>query len=84
MREPLNTPNADGPRLLTVKDTCDRLAIGRRLLWSLTTSNAVPHLRIGRAVRFRIDELTAWVDAGCPTDAGAAKRIRDTMRGGRQ
>ncbi len=52
------------------------LALGARTLWSLTKCGAIPSRHIGRAVRYCPDELRAWVGAGCPTDPGAADRIR--------
>ena len=36
----------------------------------------------GRRLRFDPAELRAWVDAGCPTEPGAAKRVRAAMRKG--
>ena len=50
--------------------------LSTRTVWSLVNRNALPHRRIGRALLFVPDELRAWVRMGCPTDAGAADRIK--------
>ncbi|MEQ9453828.1 MAG: helix-turn-helix domain-containing protein [Phycisphaeraceae bacterium] len=64
------------PALIDVKAAMQLLSLGRRTLWSLTNRNAVPHRRIGRAVRYCPRELEAWIQAGCPTEPDAARKIR--------
>ena len=39
------------------------LSISERTLWSLMASGQIPHLRIGRLVRYSVADLRAWVDA---------------------
>lgn len=77
-----NTPGAMPPMLIDVRAACQTLAVGRRKLWSLTICNAIPSRRIGRSVRYDPAELRAWIQAGCPTHAGAADEVRDAMREG--
>jgi len=57
-----------------------RLGLSERVVWSLCRCEALPHVRCGRALLFRPDELAAWLDAGAPTEPGAAKRVRAAMR----
>lgn len=57
-------------RLLTVSETAECLRISTRKLRDLTSSGQLPHLRIGRAVRFRQDAIAAYLDRLC-TKAGA-------------
>ncbi len=66
--------------LIDAKAAAAMLAIGKRTLWTYTNCNAIPSRKIGRAVRYCPDELRAWITAGCPTDAGAADRVRTAMR----
>ena len=47
--------------LLSAKETTTLLAIGSRKLWELTNCGAIPHVRIGRAIRYDPDDLEAWV-----------------------
>lgn len=56
--------------------------LGERTVWRLTNMNALPHRRCGRALLFVPAELKAWVNSGCPSDAGAAERVRASMRKG--
>lgn len=68
--------------LVSVPETCALLGLGARTVWSLTTRNALPHRRVGRRVLFSPVELEAWIGAGCPTEPGAAERVRKAMRAG--
>lgn len=69
--------NATGLLLIDAKAAASRLAMSPRTLWSLTKCNAIPSRRIGRSVRYCPDELRAWVAAECPTEPGAAARVRE-------
>lgn len=52
-------PKADiVPRLaLRPKEAAKALGIGVRLLWSLTNSGRIPHLKLGRTVLYPVAEL---------------------------
>jgi len=52
-----------GPWLLPPAEAARLLSISARTLWSLTASREVPHLRIGRAVRYPVADLLAWIEA---------------------
>lgn len=55
-------PRSCGERLaLRPKDAARALGIGERLLWSLTNRGEVPHLRLGRAVVYPVDQLREWM-----------------------
>lgn len=50
------------PRLaLRPKEACVALSIGPRLLWSMTNRHEIPHVRLGRAVVYPVDELRRWL-----------------------
>lgn len=68
------------PLLIVAKAAAVKLALSPRTLWSLTKCNAVPHHRIGRAVRYSPAELEGWISAGCPTAPDSATRVRRSMR----
>lgn len=55
-------------RLGSVKAVAARLDVTERWIWK-ALSNAkfgpVP-IRLGRSVKFDLDELEHWIDAGCP------------------
>lgn len=46
---------------LNVKETAAALGISQRLLWSLTFSHAVPHVKVGRRTLYPIRELENWL-----------------------
>jgi excisionase family DNA binding protein len=48
--------------LLRPKDAADLLAISPRKLWSITRAGEVPHIRIGRNVRYCPTDLATWIE----------------------
>jgi excisionase family DNA binding protein len=62
-REPPAPLAEDPDRLLTFAEGIAFLGIGRRLGWSLCNTGELPHLRIGRLIRFRRAALIAWAEA---------------------
>ena len=55
--------STDAALLLTPKQAAEALAISPRKLWGMTSSGEISHLRIGRAVRYPLDDLRAYIDA---------------------
>jgi excisionase family DNA binding protein len=47
--------------LLTVTEAARALAIGQRKLWELTNQRVIRAVRIGRAVRYDLAELEAFI-----------------------
>lgn len=47
--------------LVNAEIAAQMLAISPRKLWSLTKSGEIPCVRIGRAVRYSVDELRKWI-----------------------
>lgn len=56
-----NTPTKP-TLLLTPNEAAEALAISPRKLWSMTASDEIPHVRLGRCVRYPIDDLQRWID----------------------
>jgi len=50
------------PLLLTPQQAAELLAISPRKLWALTASGEIPHIRIGRSVRYSVDDLREWIE----------------------
>lgn len=49
-------------RLLTVKETCELLKIGRHQLWTLTKSGEIPSLKLSPGcVRYCMRALEQWI-----------------------
>lgn len=49
--------------LVNAREAARLLAISERKLWSLTAAAEVPHLRIGRSVKYPLDGLRQWIEA---------------------
>ena len=47
--------------LLTPRDAATALAISQRSLWTRTASGEIPHVRIGRSVRYPVDRLRQYL-----------------------
>jgi excisionase family DNA binding protein len=51
-------------RLLDVEEVASVLGVGRWRVYELARAGVVPHVRLGRSVRFSEDLLRAWIEAG--------------------
>jgi excisionase family DNA binding protein len=47
---------------LTVQEAADLLRVPVSWLYERTRTNSVPHVKLGKYLRFDREELTAWVD----------------------
>ena len=56
-------PSAPAPLLVTVKQACQMLGLGRTSIHHLVRSGHLKSIRIGTAVRFSVEHLQAFVDA---------------------
>jgi len=77
---PMTMTTPDSTLLIDARAAAQKLGLGARTLWSLTNRDALPSRRIGRLVRYDPVELAAWIEADCPTEPGAASRVRRAMR----
>jgi len=52
--------------ILTSREACELLKVGRTKLWELTHGNIIPAYRIGNgknaSLRYKRSELLAWLD----------------------
>ena len=61
---------AVAPMLLTAEDLAGSLQIARGSVWRNLAAGRLPSpVRIGGATRWRADEVSAWIAAGCPPAA---------------
>ena len=56
---------------LRAKEAAKSLGIGERKLWSLTNRGEIPHIRIGRMLRYPVRELEEWISKH--TEGGSEK-----------
>ena len=66
--------------LLSAGMLAKRLGFSTRTIWRLTSAGKIPQpLKIGGSVRWRADEIDAWIYAGCPDmDTWDTDRLRST------
>jgi predicted DNA-binding transcriptional regulator AlpA len=64
--------SSDLARLIDAKVAAHRLGISIRTLRRLSDAGNGPRpIRVGRCLRWRSDQLTAWINAGCPKGRSA-------------
>lgn len=57
--------------LLTIDQVAELLNVSRRTVQRLAATGKLPNaIRIGSSVRWRCDVVQAWIEAGCPNEAG--------------
>lgn len=52
----------------TVKEAAEFLRVPDSWVYDRTRRSAIPHLKIGKYVRFDLDEIDRWARAGCPAN----------------
>ena len=77
MTPTVQPPTSPGPLLLDACAVAEMLGIGRTHLFELNKTGRLPiPIKLGRAVRWRVDELREWVAAGCPSRQQWVERRR--------
>ena len=73
----------DNPLLISGGQVCQRLSIGKSSLHKMIRGGKFPltPIRLSRSVRYRADQLTLWVEMGCPpTQKWLAMQAMNTRR----
>jgi excisionase family DNA binding protein len=52
------------PKLLKVPDVAEQLDVSTDRLYDLVRRNLLPHVKMGRAVRFEPSALENWISSG--------------------
>ncbi len=56
----------DRPLLITAAELARLLRVSTRTLWRLRSAGELPEaVRLGGAVRWRLDEIKKWIAGGC-------------------
>ena len=48
--------------LLSIQEAAAALAISERKLFSMTANHEIPHIRLGRCLRYPVSDLMLWID----------------------
>ena len=60
-------PPEDQGLLIDSRQAANLLKVSERTLWKMHHTGEMPQpIRLGRAVRWSLDALRKWIDAGCP------------------
>jgi predicted DNA-binding transcriptional regulator AlpA len=60
-------PVEPAPLAIDAADVGKLLSVSERHVWGMNSRGRLPRpIRLGRAVRWRVAELQAWLAAGCP------------------
>lgn len=62
MSEPVDQPIPSRGDLLTAEEVAALLRVTPAWVYSETRRHRIPHIRLGRYVRYRRDALIAWMD----------------------
>lgn len=64
-------------QLLTAEDVADMLGIGKDWIYAEVRANRIPHVRLGRYVRFRAESIEQWIrelERGATMNGGNKRR----------
>lgn len=56
-------PGGDSARLLEAEDVANYLGVRTDWVYREVRAGRLPHIRLGRAVRFRSESIEAWIDS---------------------
>ena len=74
MKQPMEVgPFRNYPDVLTVKDLCQALQIGRVGAYKLLSSGAIHSFKIGNVYKIPKDSLIAYVNQGCGVEQERSK-----------
>lgn len=62
--------------LLDIDGLADRLGVGERFVRRLVEERRIPFLKIGRLVRFEVDDVEAWIASQRVEPSGPPLRDR--------
>jgi len=66
-------------KLLTIAEVAAYLSIKQKTIYAKVESGEIPHYRIGRLIRFRLDDIDAWL-MGCRNRNQSAVKPQKTER----
>lgn len=65
-------------QLLTAEDVATMLGMGTDWIYAQVRANRIPHVRLGRFVRFRADSIEQWI---CQLERGTTMNGEIKRRG---
>ncbi len=72
------------PLAVSARELSAMLGVSLRQIWRLNSTGKLPKpVRLGGSVKWRRDEILAWLGLNCPARS-EWEAIRETLAGGRQ
>jgi len=63
----IGCPDDPSNQMLSVRQVAALLQVSTRTVWRLLSAGTLPSpVRLGGCVRWRVDDIAGWIDAGCP------------------
>jgi excisionase family DNA binding protein len=63
----LSAPTNPTALLIDAREVASQLGLSERSVWRFARTGRIPRpMVLGRARRWRSEEVRAWIDAGCP------------------
>ena len=60
-QQPSDTPSVPAKQILNVEEAAALTGLAKQTVYGLTSRREIPHFKRGKALRFRYDELQAWI-----------------------
>ena len=73
----INYPEND--KIMKISEVAEMLRISRSKIYTLVTTNQIPHIRIGHSVRIRYSELTRWLEDNSNRPSGMLDLVNDKI-----
>jgi predicted DNA-binding transcriptional regulator AlpA len=54
--------NYGSQRLLDTKEAAEFLQVSERHLWTISETGLIPRIKMGRCVRYKMDDLVRYID----------------------
>lgn len=71
-----NPKTTGSAKLINAGELAEILNISERTIWRLIASGKlIQPIRIGKSVRWRLDEVNQWIESGCPENESVANGI---------
>jgi predicted DNA-binding transcriptional regulator AlpA len=67
MRQDILPAQQTTPALISASELAEMLQVSTRTLWRLRSAGKlIKPIKLGGSTRWRLDEVQAWIAAGCP------------------
>ncbi len=53
---------SDEPALFTTQEAAEFLRVSTRHLWTITETGLIPRIKMGRCVRYKMNDLVRYID----------------------